>query len=50
MVSLVINNLNIIDPQFATIITAEVESPIPITWDMDDSSMTCAPIIEESTV
>ena len=50
MVSLVIDNLNIIDPQFTTIITAEVEGPIPITRDMYDSSMAGTPVIEESTV
>ena len=50
MMSLVIDNFDIVNPQFATIITDEVEGPISIAWDVDDSSVSSTPVIEESTV
>ena len=50
MMSLVIDNFDIVNPQFATIITVEVEGPISIAWDVDDSSVPSTPVIEESTV
>ena len=50
MVPLIVDNLEIINPQFGSVIASQIKRPIASRWNVNDARVPCTPVFKEATV